>query len=180
MRRFLLAAAVLVLALIPSISSGAADSQTCLGHEATIVGTDDEGDTLVGTKGPDVIVGLGGSDLINGRGGRDIICGGPGHDSNRNHAGLYGGPGADIISGGEHEDDLNGGRPYDQGKPEGINGDDVLLGDSGADHLCDDSCYIDPDEPGPPRYIGVGDDFLSGGADADVCYISKRDVSVSC
>jgi uncharacterized delta-60 repeat protein len=63
---------------------------TCLGHEATIVGTR-RGETLNGTERADVIAALGGNDTVYGRGGNDLICGGPGRDR------LFGGPGHNRI-----------------------------------------------------------------------------------
>jgi hypothetical protein len=67
---------------------------TCLGHEATIVGTR-RGETLTGTGRQDVIAALGGNDTVRGKGGNDLICGGPGRDR------LVGGPGRDRFSVGD-------------------------------------------------------------------------------
>jgi uncharacterized delta-60 repeat protein len=72
-----------------ALRGGTARSR-CLGHRATIVGTQGK-DEIVGTLGRDVIAALGGNDKVRGRSGADLICGGKGHDK------LLGGPGRDQI-----------------------------------------------------------------------------------
>jgi Ca2+-binding RTX toxin-like protein len=69
---------------------GGTDRSRCLGHRATIVGTQGT-DELTGTPRRDVIAALGGKDKVRGLGGADLICGGKGRDS------LYGGAGRDRI-----------------------------------------------------------------------------------
>lgn len=69
---------------------GGADHTRCLGHPATIVGTQGP-DVLIGTPHRDVIAGLGGADTIRGLGGPDIICGGKGRDK------IYAGPGHNLV-----------------------------------------------------------------------------------
>lgn len=69
---------------------GGTDHSRCLGHKATIVGTQGP-DELVGTPHRDVIAALGGKDEVRGLGGADLICGGKGHDK------LLGGPGRDRV-----------------------------------------------------------------------------------
>jgi uncharacterized delta-60 repeat protein len=69
---------------------GGTDRTRCLGHPATIVGTQGA-DTIVGTPHRDVIAGLGGADTIRGLGGPDVICGGKGRDK------IYPGPGRNVV-----------------------------------------------------------------------------------
>jgi hypothetical protein len=70
--------------------TGGSDHTRCLGHKATIVGTNGR-DDLTGTPRRDVIAALGGADKVRGLGGADLICGGRGRDQ------LSGGPGHDLI-----------------------------------------------------------------------------------
>ena len=132
---------VATLAAVPPIAHAApsavagsrAAPPTCLGHAATIVGTD-AGEVLTGTAGSDVIVGYGGDDQISGRGGQDWICGGKGNDqivggSGRGHLG--GGPGSDIIFGGKADDELLGNGGFDGLLAMG--GDDRYVGGGGLD-----------------------------------------------
>ena len=104
----------------------AANTPTCFGQVATIVGSG----TIVGTSGPDVIVGSDGPDVINGSFGDDLICGlggndtiNGGHDNDKIDGGdgddridgshgddeLYGGPGNDLISASFGKDRIDGG-----------------------------------------------------------------------
>jgi uncharacterized delta-60 repeat protein len=69
---------------------GGTDHTRCLGHKATIVGTQGP-DELTGTPHRDVIAALGGKDKVRGLGGPDVICGGKGQDA------LLGGPGRDEV-----------------------------------------------------------------------------------
>jgi uncharacterized delta-60 repeat protein len=69
---------------------GGTDRSRCLGHRATIVGTNGP-DELVGTPRRDVIAALGGKDTVRGLAGADVICGGKGRDK------LFGGPGRDEV-----------------------------------------------------------------------------------
>jgi uncharacterized delta-60 repeat protein len=69
---------------------GGNDRTRCLGHRATIVGTQGK-DELTGTPHRDVIAALGGADKVRGLGGPDLICGGKGRDA------LLGGPGRDTV-----------------------------------------------------------------------------------
>jgi len=69
----------------------------CGGRRATIIGSD-SGESLKGTKGPDVIVANGGKDTIKGLKGKDRICGGAGKDK------LIGGKGKDRCVGGPGKD----------------------------------------------------------------------------
>jgi uncharacterized delta-60 repeat protein len=69
---------------------GGTDRSRCLGHKATIVGTQRR-DELTGTPRRDVIAALGGNDEVRGLSGADLICGGKGHDR------LLGGPGHDLT-----------------------------------------------------------------------------------
>lgn len=155
------------------ISQAAAQTRTCQGLPATIVGTVNK-DRIVGTAGPDVIVALGGADVIMGRGGNDVICGGWGNDIITAGGGfdrVYGGPGADNITGGPNDDQLFGGKGRDL--LVGNAGDDVLNGGPWADSLQggrgDD---VLNGGVGPDRLVGgEGTDTLNGGAGRDVCAI---------
>ena len=106
--RHALATALLVAAtgFAAPISAAQADTPTCDGRAATIVGTDGA-DTLTGTSGDDVIVGGPGPDTIDGGDGNDVICGGGGRDR------LYGGAGDDWISGDDGSKDTYVGGPGD-------------------------------------------------------------------
>ncbi len=127
-------AAALAIAAIAA-PAAAAKKPKCMGHRATIVGTD-KADVLKGTAKRDVIVAKGGADIIVGRGGNDIICAGPGNDRVAGQAGhdriagqagadrLFGGGGVDRLMGGLHGDLLAGGP-----------GPDVLFGQGGNDRL---------------------------------------------
>jgi Ca2+-binding RTX toxin-like protein len=82
-KHFVLAAsasALLTALLTVSPSPSYADTVTCDGMTATIVGTD-SGETITGTAGADVIAALGGNDTVSGLGGDDRICGGGGDDT---------------------------------------------------------------------------------------------------
>jgi hypothetical protein len=88
-----------------------ASEPTCLGQQATILGTSGA-DTIAGTAGSDVIVGLAGADLIDGLGGNDLLCGSEGGDSLSGRAGsdqISGGSGNDLLSGGPGSDAATGG-----------------------------------------------------------------------
>src|SRR3990170_8271516 len=91
--------AVVCLLIGTALPAGPAGAQsaTCLGLAATIVGTPGN-DTLSGTEGDDVIAGLGGNDTIFGNGGNDVICGDDGDDT------IDGGAGSDAISAGNGND----------------------------------------------------------------------------
>ena len=68
--RFLSVGAIaLVSAMALFAAPGVGVAATCLGHKATIVGTN-RGDRLVGTTARDVIVGKGGGDRVYGRDGK--------------------------------------------------------------------------------------------------------------
>jgi hypothetical protein len=131
--RFLAVGAALLSGLAIFGASGAAASQTCFGHKATIVGTS-RSDRLVGTAARDVIVAGRGHDRVYARRGNDLVCGGPGRDvlflgpgadkaaSARGNDRIEGGDGQDFLSGGEGTDLVNGGA----GKDTCRLGEDVL------------------------------------------------------
>ena len=79
---------------------------TCMGEEATIVGTEGP-DEINGTPGDDVIVALGGDDRIKAHQGEDRICAGDGNDF------VKGADGYDRIEGGAGDDTLYGGKRPD-------------------------------------------------------------------
>jgi hypothetical protein len=99
--------------------------RSCAGKKATIVGSSQEGDRLVGTPKPDVIASVDGNDRVLGRGGNDTICGGDGRDR------ILGGPGRDRLIGEAGRDKLNGQAGGD--KLNGQAGKDVLKGGGGKD-----------------------------------------------
>jgi beta-glucanase (GH16 family) len=109
-----LAVLTFVGALALLATPAAADSQTCFGHQATIVGTAGD-DELVGTPARDVIVSGRGNDRVRTRRGNDLVCGGPGRDR------LHGGTGGDHLRGDHGDDLLRAGR-----------GDDVMDDDAAA------------------------------------------------
>lgn len=120
-RRSAILPVLVLLAATAWPAAASAETVTCRGRAATIVGTS-RGDVLEGTPGPDVIAGRGGSDVIRGHGGDDLICGGAGSDH------LYGGRGNDRLYGGLDRLHLT-----DEGTTERIG--DALTGGSGNDHL---------------------------------------------
>src|SRR3954452_19748391 len=93
---------ITALLVIGVMSPAEAAARTCLGHRATVVGTN-RADDLHGPAGDDVIVAKGGNDTVDGRGGNDRICGGGGEDT------LLGGTGIDRLSGGTGSDTMDGG-----------------------------------------------------------------------
>ena len=97
---------------------------TCLGEDATIVGTDGA-DSLVGTAGDDVIAALGGDDHVMGTGGNDRICLGAGNDT------ASGGLGNDSIRGGKGNDAMQGNG--DDDRLIGQQGHDKAVGGAGHD-----------------------------------------------
>ena len=119
MRKILVILSTIGALLVGTPSAAGAQTPTCRGEPATIVGTEGR-DVLVGTSGPDVIVALGGSDVIRALGGDDIVCGGPGRDR------IVGGPGDDILLGESGRDRILGNR-----------GDDEIRGGGGNDRLLD-------------------------------------------
>jgi len=131
--RAVLAAVSAIAALAIAGTESAAASPACLGHKATIVGTD-AADHLVGTAARDVIVARRGNDHIYGRQGNDLVCGGPGRDelslgsgadkaaSGRGDDRIEGGDGQDFLNGGEGTDLVDGGT----GKDTCRLGEDVL------------------------------------------------------
>lgn len=122
MRRALVLASVVAALLVavphPIIASAGPDqaAPTCLGVEATIVGTAGP-DSITGTSDADVIAALGGADSVRGGGGQDIICAGRGSDEVRGHGDLVGGAGDDELQGSYLVDRFYGGR-----------GDDIMRG----------------------------------------------------
>lgn len=155
-----------------------AQTATCLGRTATIIGTSGA-DQIIGTNGPDVIVGGGGADSIFGLAGNDVICGGAGANEIFGGAGndilqgggvvdrMRGGPGNDIIRGGPGNDNIVAGDGFDRvfgdrghDYLEGGNGVDKLNGGDGADSLVGG--------PGNDLLVGnAGNDRLFGNNEAD-------------
>ncbi len=132
----LCASVALLASFTVAVPVAAEETYTCLGHEATIVGTAGA-DVLEGTPGADVIVGRGGADIIYGLGGNDLICGGLGADR------IVGNGGNDRILGNAGPDRMFGGRGHD--RMFGGVGNDLLAGRKGSDLLDGgpgtDRCY---------------------------------------
>lgn len=122
--------ALIVCALIASVlataTPAAAQTPTCNGKVATIVGTEGD-DVIIGTDRNDVIVALGGNDVIRSGRGRDTICGGDGRDR------IFGGKNADTIYGGNDGDRINGDAGVDT--IYGEQGNDRIIGGLGDDIL---------------------------------------------
>lgn len=136
------------------------------GHDVIINGTHNNGvEVLTGGDENDVINGLAGNDHITGGEGDDVIVGGPDTPVAKERGGdypdndeIYGGGGADEISGGYGNDDI-----YGEG------GDDALSGGAGND-LLDGGEGDDALSGGTGNDVlvgGEGDDGLSGGAGND-------------
>lgn len=128
---------------------------SCLGQQATIVGTGGE-DTLRGTSGNDVIAGLGGRDEIRGFGGDDVVCGGNSGDL------VYGNGGNDQVAGGNGGDELRGGAGDDELRGNASNddlfgngGDDLLGGGGGRNDFCSGGSGADEDAGGCDRVVSV-------------------------
>jgi len=125
---------------------------------------EDQGETLVGTGGPDILSGGvgdddlqagGGADILEGFEGDDYLHGGPGDDLAYGDAGndyVHGGSGNDIVDGGSGHDVVVGGA-----------GNDVLYGRDGDDHLFGEA-------GNDVLYGEFGADMLSGGAGDDHIY----------
>ena len=91
-RSLLLAVSLATSPFLVGPASAVAVVPTCLGSEATIVGTNNA-DVIEGTTGDDVIWGGGGTDTIRARGGNDLVCGGGARDI------IKGENGDDVIDG---------------------------------------------------------------------------------
>ncbi|MGH2682930.1 MAG: peptidoglycan DD-metalloendopeptidase family protein [Actinomycetota bacterium] len=166
---------------------------TCLGREATLVGTRGD-DVLVGTSGNDVIVARAGDDRVEGRGGNDRICAGRGHDvilggkgadrllGGRGADHISGGGAADVLDGGEGVDLLDGGAGIDRATYARAAGPVTLhLGEGTASGQGEDTLVEVEDvvgsplgdaitgDAGPNRLYGLGgDDVLDGGEGKDL------------
>ncbi len=143
MRRALICATALAVAILLAASTPAADAavRKCAGKRVTIVGTN-QPDNIRGTRRADVIDGLVGDDRIFGLGGNDIICGGYGSDY------LRGDGGADTIYGGRDGFDvLDTGTIRNGDQLRGGYGNDTLVPGvdprSGADSVVPDRILFD-------------------------------------
>lgn len=92
---------------------------------ATINGTPNVNNYLVGTDGDDFVFGANFNDYLLGQKGNDTLSGGTGRDH------LYGGAGDDVLQGGDHQDHLEGGKGNDY--LDGGAAVDVLTGGYGHD-----------------------------------------------
>ena len=93
---------------------------TCQGVPATIVlKKSHNGQQVRGTAGTDVVVGTAGDDNFYGNGGTDLVCLGRGNDTFGNDPAddgndrVFGGRGADVLTGGGGDDRLVGGDGFD-------------------------------------------------------------------
>jgi Ca2+-binding RTX toxin-like protein len=118
---------------------------TCEGQTATIVGTPDDDNNIVGTSGQDVIAALGGNDRVRALGGNDLVCGGEGND---------------IIDGGAGADRLLGDEPNSEGTTSADGGTDRIVGGTGND-------YIDGGAANDLIDGGTGNDRLDGSTGND-------------
>lgn len=160
----LLAVASVAAASLVLVASPATGAPTCLGQEATVVGTPGD-DTLSGINPLGEVVWLdSGNDTYNGTSGDDVVCGGGGEDKIRGAGGddaLSGGPGGDELSGGDGNDIVrgNGGPDY---IAEGA-GDDQVAGGQGKDWL---TYLFQPNAVqvtvGRGEVDGAGHDFYGG------------------
>jgi Ca2+-binding RTX toxin-like protein len=126
---------------------------TCEGETATIVGTPDNDNNIVGTSGRDVISALGGNDRVRALDGNDLICGGEGNDI------IYGGSGNDRLDGSAGNDELHGSLGSDELL--GLTGNDQLFGEGGDDDRLHGGLGNDQLDG------GSGNDRLNGGSDID-------------
>jgi Ca2+-binding RTX toxin-like protein len=127
----------------------------------------------VGTESDDVLSGTAGKDVIDGKQGDDIVIGTTGHDrveGNQDNDTVYGGANNDLAVGDKvgAEWSLVGDKwVYDASKQTGFgdgesyddlifggDGDDVVIGNGGADEL----------------YGGEGDDLINAGSGDDAAY----------
>jgi Ca2+-binding RTX toxin-like protein len=192
MKRRVILAAVVALAVAMLWAPAASAAPTCFGKTATIVGVPEGTSSMsfTGTDGPDVIIGTDvGFDEIRAYGGNDLICAGggvwdyilpgPGNDRVRGE----GGPddiemtdsGRDVIWGGAGNDYvgfLAGGSTFYGGPGSDTVEEDSSLtserayGEGGNDHLTLNSG-------------GPGDTF-NGGAGTDQCDVNSADTLTSC
>jgi hypothetical protein len=134
----LLALAALGAAVAGAVTPTSSGAASCLGKEATIVGSGGA-DVLTGTAAADVIVARGGADQVSAGGGGDLICAGGGGDVVR------AGRGEDLVLGQAGEDRLFGGADGDSlvGGPSR----DFCRGGTGLNTVA--SCETGDARPGP-------------------------------
>ena len=106
------------LAVVGPVPASAAESLSCHGQAATILGTEGA-DVLSGTSGNDVVVLGDGADFFDGLNGDDVVCGEGGRDV------LVGGPGNDLLDGGLGIDQLRGDVFASSGDASGDGGNDT-------------------------------------------------------
>jgi Ca2+-binding RTX toxin-like protein len=177
-------------AVVAATSSKGVNPPTCLGREATIIGTagsDQFPDAVFGTEADDVIHARAGDDNVyavsletnpNLETGDDYVCAGAGDDDPVDGGGgndhIAGGRGSDSLFGNDGNDTILGGDGLDE--IESHAGRDVVSGGPQRDELC---ASAGPDEArggsgadtigwcggtatGTDRYLGgAGDDAIS-------------------
>ncbi len=135
------------------------------GNDALNAGQGD--DAADGGDGDDVVLlGYGDDHLGLGGAGNDRVDGGNGNDGSTldDSGGLFGGPGADLVTGDGGDDRLSG-----DGTGAGPAGDDVVLGGGGGDEIDggDGNDLLLGGKGGDEIRAGAGDDVLVGGSGAD-------------
>ncbi len=145
-----------------SINAGQGDNyvEIAAAGLASVIGSGDGRDTIIGNSARDYVESGGGSDQIFGQGGNDLLLGLAGDDV------IYGGPGDDTLYGFGDNDILEG----DAGRDRlfGGDGNDTLAGGSGRDFL-----YA---EGGDDILIGGPDrDLFNGGAGTDTAFVGPED-----
>ena len=124
-------------------------------------------DAADGGDGDDVVrMGYGDDHLGLGGLGNDRVDGGNGNDGSRldQLGGVYGGPGADFVTGYGGDDRLFG-----DGRPDGPAGDDVVFGGGGGDLVDggDGNDLLLGGKGGDELQGGLGNDVLVGNSGAD-------------
>ena len=124
-------------------------------------------DAADGGDGDDVLrMAFGDDHLGLGGAGNDRIDGGNGNDGTRSDelGGLFGGPGADIVTGDGGDDRLFG-----DGRPDGPAGDDIVYGGGGGDEIDGGpgNDLLLGGKGGDRMDAGPGHDVLVGGSGAD-------------
>ncbi|MCT7991818.1 proprotein convertase P-domain-containing protein [Laspinema olomoucense] len=135
------------------------------GTEADILSGDSGNDTIAGGEADDVIAGGANTDYIDGGAGSDRIWGDSTLDINGTLTPTTANAEADIISGGEDNDELFGEGGNDT--IGGGNGSDRIDGHSGEDEIWGDSEFEANGKRIAPLPRTKGHDTLSGNEDSD-------------
>lgn len=130
----------------------------------TLVGDDDDDDTINGTPEDDRIEGETGDDLIDAQAGDDVLNGRAGDDT------IFGGEGVDILQGQDGDDLLDAGDGDDFAT--GNTGADTLEGQAGDDWLSGDldADLVRGDDGNDTVIGGRGADVVEGGEGDDLIF----------